>query len=259
MDGVIGDVAAVFTRWRIWWLLGLQDISMRYRRSVLGPFWISLSMAAMVFGIGFLYSQIFNTEFKAYLAFLGAGFLVWGMISANMVEGCSTLIDAEAHLRSVRLPASVLSARLVWRNFVIFLHNFVVIALVLLYAGIEPTPALALAPFGLAVIALFGFFASLALGPLTLRFRDISQIVANFMQIMFFVTPVIWMPSQGRIDSIWVESNPLFHLIELVRAPLLGAYPTANDWVWSLATLGAVGLAALAVDAATRRKVFLWL
>ena len=259
MQAVWADFAAVVSRWRVWHLMAFQDILMRYRRSAIGPFWISMSMAAMVFGIALLYSQIFDTEFKSYLAWLAVSFLVWGFLSSSLIEGCSSLVEAEAHLRSVRLPAPVLAARVVWRNTVILLHNLIVIALVLVYAGVALKPTLALAVPGFALVAAFAGFAAVALGPLNLRFRDIGQIVASLIQIMFFITPVIWTPDQGRLDRTWVDINPLYHLMELVRAPALGAAPTADDWLWGLGATTFAAALAVVVNAASRRKVYVWL
>ncbi|MGE0410215.1 MAG: ABC transporter permease [Amphiplicatus sp.] len=259
MDGVIGDLAATVTRWRLWWLLGMQDIRMRYRRSAIGPFWISISMAATVFGIGLLYSQIFALEFKQYLSYLGAGFLVWGFISMNTTEAGGVLIEAENHLRSARISPSIFAAQMVHRNLIVFVHNLVVIAILLVYCGVSPTPALLAAPVGVLILSALGFFTALTLGPICLRYRDLIQIVMNFVQITFFLTPILWMPSQGRIDPLWVKLNPFYHLVEIVRQPILGAYPSLENWAYSLGALVVVAMTALFSLALSRRKIFVWL
>ena len=76
---------------------------------------------------------------------------------------------------------------------------------------------------------------------------------------MFFITPVIWTPDQGRLDRTWVDINPLYHLMELVRAPALGAAPTADDWLWGLGATTFAAALAVVVNAASRRKVYVWL
>lgn len=259
MLGAFVDLGSTFTRWRTWFLMGNQDIHMRYRRSVLGPFWISLSMAAMVCGIAFLYGQIFDESFETYLSWLSAGFLVWFLINTLVVESCTAAVDAESHLRGIRIPLTVLMARVVHRNLVIFLHNLVVvIALLALVGKGLSAPALAL-PAGLAVILLVGFFGGLTLAALCLRFRDVAQVVANIMQVMFFLAPIIWMPGQGRVASEFVDFNPIHHLIELVRAPLLGAYASSLSWAVSLSLLAGLALLAVFTLSVSRGRLFTWL
>ncbi|ACT60886.1 ABC transporter permease [Hirschia baltica] len=250
---------AIFQNWRVWWILARQDIQMRYRRSAIGPFWISISMAIMIFGIAFLYSQIFDIDFKSYLAFLGASFLIWGYLSLALSEATGILIESEQHLRSVPIRTSVFSARMVFRNVIIFCHNWLVISCVLFYTGVPITPALLLMPFGFILLILFGFFCGMFLGPITLRFRDVGQTTANFVQFAFFLTPVIWMPSQGRLDSIWLLINPFYHLMEVVRQPLLGKYPTADNWIYACLTVLGVAILANITDVVSRKKIFLWL
>lgn len=232
---------------------------MRYKRSVIGPFWISLTMASMVLGLGLMYSQVFGIDFREYLAWLGAGFLIWGFIGTGLTEACGTALEAESHLRSVNIPIPVLAARVVWRNAIVFLHNLLVICIVLIIAGKMVTPALIWLPAGLGVLMLLIFFASVFLGTLTLRFRDVTQIVANVIQVLFFLSPILWMPSQGRLSSAWVDYNPMYHLLEIVRGPLLGYQPSIQNWIWSLSIVGVLAIAAFAVSAGTRRKIYLWL
>lgn len=259
MRGVFAEFAAVQSQWRIWHIMALQDILMRYRRSLIGPFWISLSMGAMVFGVAILFSQIYNMEFKELLAWIAVSFLIWGMVATCLTEGSSALVEAEAHLRSVRLSTPLLAARVVWRNIIVFAHNLIVIFIVLLIAGTQVNYTIFFAIPGLVVICLFSHFSIVVLAPLHLRFRDIGQIVGSVVQIMFFVTPVIWMPGQGRVAGIWLDLNPLYHLLELVRAPLLGTPPTIENWVWGLGCTFVVGLISMVVVAFSRRKVYLWL
>lgn len=232
---------------------------MRYKRSVLGPFWISLSLAALVLGLALLYGAIFQQEFKSYVTFLLAGLVVWFHLSTMITESTGLLQESEAHLRSVPIRTPVLAARMVARNVVIFAHNLVVVLVLMLYFQTPPTPALAMVIPGFFVVTLLGFFAAQVLAPLCLRFRDISQIIANGVQLAFFVTPIIWPPNQGRVSELIVHANPFFHLIELVRAPLLGNFPTMANWVVSLSLVGGFAIAAVIVGAMSRKRLFLWL
>lgn len=255
----MGDIGAAVSRWRVWFLMANQDIGMRYRRSVIGPFWISLSLAAMVSGMALLYGQIFEREFSAYLTWLGCSFLAWLLLSALISEGCQIAIESEGQLRSIPIQLPVLAARVVHRNLVIFLHNALVIVGLFAIFGYAPAPSLVVAPLGVVMLLAFGFFIALVLGPLCLRFRDITQIIANILQISFFLTPIIWQPDQGNVRSVYVDANPFYHLIELVRAPILGHYPTALNWIVAITVLVATIILAFITLSVSRRKIFTWL
>ncbi|NWG53845.1 MAG: ABC transporter permease [Hydrogenophilaceae bacterium] len=259
MVSVLSDFGAVVSRWRTWFLMGNQDISMRYRRSVIGPFWISFSLAAMVSGLALLYGQILGQEYSAYLVWLGVSFLVWFLLSAMIGEGCQVAIEAEAQLRSIPIPLPVLVARMVHRNFIIFLHNVIAIAGLLAIFGYAPTEDILIAPAGVAVILAFGFFAALILAPLCLRFRDFTQIIASLLQISFFLTPILWEPTQGRVDPVFYVFNPLYHLIELVRAPVLGSQPSVTNWAVSLSLIAVLAALAYISVAISQKKMFTWL
>ena len=259
MGGVVSDFGAVFSRWRTWFLMANQDIYMRYRRSLLGPFWISLSMAVLVMGLALLYGRIFGQEFHEYLFWIACSFLTWFLISNLIADGMATAIEAEHQLRSIRIPLPVLAARMVHRNLIIFLHNLVVIVALVALFGMKPSFGMLTSLIGLVVIMAVGFFAALVLGPLCLRFRDITQVVSNALQICFFITPILWQPSQGRVPSVVVQANPFYHLIELVRAPLLGSQPTQLDWAFSGTLLGVLTVMAVLTLGVTRGRVFVWL
>ncbi|MDR7117316.1 ABC transporter permease [Caulobacter sp. BE254] len=258
MNAAFADIATAASRWRIWFLMGNQEIALRYRRSTLGPFWISLTMLMMVLGIGILYSQIFKVPFKEYVIFISAGLLAWNYLSSLIIESASVVIENEAHFKSLPIPAPIFAAKMAYRNFIIFLHNaLVVVVLLLILQSLKATALLALV--GVAVYALVGFNLGLILGPLSARFRDIPQLIASVLQLAFFVTPIVWAPKQLSHNHPAITFNPLYHLMQLVREPLLGRLPTAENWAVCAAIVVVLSLAAVASQAFTRKKIFIWL
>jgi lipopolysaccharide transport system permease protein len=258
MIAYAAEWASVISRHRVWMLMAGTDIAMRYRRSLLGPFWISLAMAAMVLTIGALYSDVLNQPYEAYVSYLGCGLLVWTFLSTVINDSCSIAIEAAHHLRSVNVPVPVLSARMVYRNLIIFLHNAVVILTALLLLGHTFAPTAWLAILGVCALVLLGWFVGVTLAPICLRFRDLASLISSIIQIAFFVTPIFWMPD-GVSRPFVVTWNPFFHLIEVVRRPLLGGGAELNSWIIVGATLCASGVAAVISLALCRRKMFLWL
>ncbi|MEZ5947295.1 MAG: ABC transporter permease [Hyphomonas sp.] len=204
------ELAGVFRTWRIWSLMANQDVKLRYKRSIIGPFWISLTLAAWIVGISVLYAQILKQPFLEYLVFLSCGLLAWNMISAVISEGSVSVIDNSAHISSAPMPLSLFAARVVYRNLIVFLHNSVVIAGVLIYARAKLTPALLVLPFSVMAIAIILFLFISVTGPLCARFRDLQQILSNLLQVSFFLTPIIWQPGQISGRHLVTGANPFF-------------------------------------------------
>ena len=219
----------------LWQMLGWQDVRQRYRRSKLGPFWLTISMGVLVGALGVLYASLFNMAISDYLPFVAAGFIVWGLISSLINEGCTAFIDAATIIRQVAVPLSVHVYRVIWRSFIVFAHNVVIFVVVAVIFSIWPGWTVLLAIPGLVLLCANGIWIGLLLGLVSARFRDIPQILASVVQVAFFLTPIIWKPEllPGRV--LILDLNPFYHVVELVRAPMLGHAPQPMSWA---ATLG---------------------
>ncbi|WP_282009512.1 ABC transporter permease [Brevundimonas aveniformis] len=259
MGGLISDFSAVWKDWRVWFLLANQDVELRYRRSLLGPFWISLAMFSLILGIALLYSQIFEQPFRDYVIFIGTGLLVWTLISGLLTDGSQAVIEVERYLRATRIPTTVLAARNAYRSSLILIHNALPILVLILWIrhGLPLTSLLAIP--GVMIILVFGFGATMVLAPLSARFRDLPQLIASVMQLMFFITPLFWRPSQLATDHPVVQFNPLHHLVEIVRQPLEGHLPTPTNYLVAIGVAVAALLLGAATIQASRKKMFFWL
>lgn len=229
-DDLIVGLKAV----RIWSTLGWHDIRQRYRRSVLGPFWFTLSTAIMVVVLGALYSTLLHQEVRDYLPFLAVGLVIWGYLSSVVNEGCVAFIGSAYLIKQIRLPLTIHVCRIVWRNFVILLHSLPVVIVLLFVFGHWPRPEFLLVPIGLLLLLLHGVWIGIALGVLCARFRDIPPIVTNLIQVVFFFTPVMWSPEVLKGRGWVAEYNPLYHIIETIRAPLTGRPIHWVSWAWSI-------------------------
>lgn len=258
LDAIV-DLGAGAKRWRTSLKLALQDIELRYKRSLLGPFWISASLVATMLALAFVFSAVFQQEFARYIAFLGSGLLAWQLILALVNEGAASVTEHSAFLQNVRMPLSTAAARIVIRNFVVFVHNAAAVVAVLLIFGLQLTPTALWAVPGVALIFFSGFFVALALGPLCTRYRDIPLVIQSVMQVIFFLTPIFWLPDAVNHRPMFIHANPFYHMIELIRAPLLGQPATALNWQVSLWCCAIAILLALVSVSLTRRRVNLWL
>jgi ABC-type polysaccharide/polyol phosphate export permease len=215
----------------LWGLLGWQDIRRRYRRSLLGPFWLTISMGVLVGALGTLYGTLLKVEVAEYIPFLAAGFVVWTFIQGVVTDGCTAFINAESIIKQVGLPLSVHVFRVVWRNLLIFFHNAAIFVVVAAIFSVWPGWTGLLALPGLILLCLNVIWAGLLLGIVSARFRDVPPIVASIVRILFFVTPIIWMPELMPGRAFVLDFNPFYHLVELVRAPLLGQAPGLASWL----------------------------
>jgi lipopolysaccharide transport system permease protein len=181
-ETALADLATGLRRWRLPVALARLDIRNRYRGSVLGPFWLTLSTAAMVGGLGLLYSSLFKLSLAEYLPFLAVSLIVWGTINQIVTDACTSLTSAEGIIRQMPLPYSVHVLRCVFRNAVIAAHSLPIILVVFLVTGTWPGPEALLAIPGLLLIALNACIVALFLGMLCARFRDIPPIVAGAVE-----------------------------------------------------------------------------
>ena len=245
--------------WPLWSMLGWNDIRMRYRRSVLGPFWMTLSMAVFVVTLGVIYSTIFHTEIRNYLPYVAVGFITWGFISTATVESCGAFLESEALIKQLKMPFSIFVLRVVWRNCLVLLHTIILIVPIWIIFSVEPKLSMLLALPGLALVFINQVWLGLVVAILSTRFRDVPQIVQTALQVAVFATPIMWPVSTLGSRTIIADVNPAYHLIELVRAPLTGGVPALVSWAVAIgmAVIGLL-LAAALLRRASRRIVY-WL
>jgi lipopolysaccharide transport system permease protein len=245
---------------RMWAMLAHFDVVSRYRRTAIGPFWQTLTLAIFVGSLGFVYSALFNMEVSTYVPFLTASLLPWLFISTIINEGCTVFVEGEPIIKNTRVPLSMFAFRVTLRNFIVLLHNLPVLVLVLLILGSPVGWPVLLAPLGLVLILINAPWVVLVLGLLTTRFRDIQQLVAILLQVTFLVTPIMWSPALlGGGRAFIAELNPLHHFLEVFRAPVLGAVPAALSYGVVLITTLVGWTGALALFRRYRSRVAYWL
>ncbi|MGV0633635.1 ABC transporter permease [Mycolicibacillus trivialis] len=257
------DLVEGFHRHELWLHLGWQDIKQRYRRSVLGPFWITIATGTTAVAMGGLYSKLFKLDLAEHLPYVTLGLIVWNLLNAAILEGADVFVANEGLIKQLPTPLSVHVYRLVWRQLILFGHNIIIYVVI---AIIFPKPwtwtDLAVIP-AMALIVLNCVWVALCFGILATRYRDIGPLLASIVQLLFFMTPIIWNDKtlQQQDAQGWakiVELNPLLHYLDIVRAPLLGADQELRHWVVVL-VLTVVGwtVAALAMRQ-YRARVAYW-
>lgn len=249
------DLRNSFLRIGLAWSLAWHDVASRYRGSVLGPFWITLSMGLMVLGIGFLYASLFNLPLQQFLPYVALGIVFFGVITGTINEGCETFVLASGMLSQTSLPMLTFVWRTVFRNLINLGHHLVIVIGMLAFYGYWKTANLPLALAGVLLMVLNASWMSLLAAIASARFRDIPQIVVSVMQFAIFMTPVFWLPDRFGKHQIFLDVNPFYHLLQAVRAPLLGQ--TVNGYSYGiLVAMAVVGwLVTFAIFANTRRRL----
>ncbi|MFT8953065.1 MAG: ABC transporter permease [Gluconobacter sp.] len=201
--------------------LGWLDIKLRYRGSVLGPFWLTLSTAIMTAAMGVVYGYLFHMDLPHYLPFLSLSIVLWGYISGVINDAATAFTQSTSLFHARRIPATLPVIRLIVRNVLMLLHNVVVIVVVFGIYHVWPKHSWSLllsAPLWL----LDSFSIILLIGMLGARFRDIAPIMASLLQIFFFVTPVIWKPDLIYVGRQYLLLDPFYPILEIMRGPLMG-------------------------------------
>jgi ABC-type polysaccharide/polyol phosphate export permease len=253
------EIVAGFRAWPVWVIMGWDDIRQRYRRSVIGPFWITLSMGLFTVVLGVIYSRLFHTDLQTYLPYLTVGYVVWGFMSAAANDSCIAFSDASRVIKQIKLPYSVYVLRVVWRNFIIFLHTIVIYIPMAIIFKIEPNLMTLYEIPGLILVVVNLVWLTTVIAILSTRYRDIQPIVGTVIQLGMFATPIMWNVSALGEEKIVAEINPVYHLIEIARAPLLGMAPEPRSWLIAcgLAVVGSALAVALMVRAS--RRIVFWL
>jgi len=249
------DLRNSFQRIGLAWSLAWHDVASRYRGSVLGPFWITLSMGLMVLGIGFLYASLFNLPLNEFLPYVALGIVFFGVMTGTVNEGCDTFVLASGMLSQTSLPMLTFVWRTVFRNLINLAHHLVIVIGMLAFYGYWKTANVPLAVAGVLLMLLNAGWMSLLAAIASARYRDIPQIVASVMQFAIFMTPVFWMPSRFGKHQIFLDLNPFYHLLQAVRAPMLGQTVEVHSYV-VLVVMAIVGwLVSFAIFARTRRRL----
>ena len=230
------DLMGAVTKIHLPLMLGWQDIKQRYRRSKLGPFWLTISMGVMITMIGYIFGQAMGLPRQEYLPFVATGMIFWAFISSGINEGSSSFINASGMIRQLSLPLSIYPLRTLWRNVVVLGHNLILLPIALAVAGRAINFNLLWIIPGFILLVLNIFWISVFLGVICTRYRDLPPIIGSLIQVFFYVTPIIWMPGalSARSANLLVDPNPVYHLVQLVRAPILGSGPTMLNWTVSI-------------------------
>jgi ABC-2 type transport system permease protein len=271
---------------RLWQHLAGNDLKQRYRRSRVGPFWLTIATAVTTAGLGALFSFIFHNDPATFVPYVGTGLIVWGFVNGCLSEGMACFTSADELIRQLPTPLTVYVLRTVWRQVLIMGYNMIVYVVMLIvffpelhkrdytmtgqacgvtdlacHPGVGWGALLAIPGFLLLVVS--GAGMALGLGIVSTRYRDLPQVVASVVQLLFFITPISWPLDtlmQNTHGAAWViQFNPFFHYVQIVRQPLIGQHLDWWSWLVVLAMTALCWVISLAVLKRYRYRVSYWL
>lgn len=238
----ISDFISSLKSWRIWYALAIQDILVRYRGSTLGPFWITISTAITAVTMGYLYGVLFGIDRTTYLPYFTTGIISWTFISMIINESTKILIESKSYLENIQVPCLVYVCRLIFRNVIVLAHSLPVYVVVALIYKMQMDATIFLLIPGMLILCINALFYGTLVAFMSARFPDVGAIVSSLLQVLFFITPIMWSPtSLPERFHVYLLLNPFYYFINMIRKPLLGVGFDMTDMI-GIAVLTILGM-----------------
>jgi len=255
----VDDLAAGLRLAPLWWRVGLEQTVSRYRRTLLGPFWLASSTLATAFSLTLVFGSIFHSAMRDNFPFIMSGVVAWSITGGMLLEGSQIFFAGSGIMQVQKLPISFHAFLQIDRMMINFAHQIVAFWVVMLLMRNFPIPnwqLLISLPMVTAIAILFG----IPVGMIAIRFRDVNYMIGFVAQAMFMLTPVFWRKGQMSPKMVWIANyNPFAHVLEIVRQPLLGHPAPLNDWIASTMFLVFAAVLALVCLTMYRRRIVFWL
>ncbi len=259
VDAAVDDLGAGICSWRLSQFLAWQDIKQRYRRSTLGPIWLTLSFGVQMLTMGVLSSFLFGLSLEKSLPYVCAGMLLWFLITQMINDGAALFVSTSRYITQIKCPLTVFLMQVIWRNVFVAAHNATIYLFIAVVLVVIPGPSLLLWPFGFILVIVCLSWMALVCAVVSARYRDVPVMIQNILNILFWFTPLMYFPEQLGSKRFLADYNPFTHMIALVREPLLGGVPTLNDWLVVLAITVVGWIGTFLFFARFRARIVYWL
>jgi homopolymeric O-antigen transport system permease protein len=218
----LDDLRNGWARRTLWTDMTLRAFKNKYRGAVFGVFWLTITTAITATGLGILYGYLFGLPLVEHLLYVTLAVITWSMITGFAIGGCDVFVGNSHTFKQFPLPLSLFPFQLAFNQIILFGYRSIVLFAMFVIFTVPLTLTALLAIPGVLLIIWIGFWLSMGLGVLNARYRDFGQLVAAALTFIFFLTPVFWLPNRLGDYALYVNLNPFYHLIEIVRGPILG-------------------------------------
>ena len=254
----VADLAPFVTRHVTWRALAAGDIRSKYRRTMLGPWWITATNALTALIMGLVAGRFLGADMKTYLPNFMISMTIWNFISSSLSESCFTMINAGGMIKAVNMPILIHVMRMVHRNLIIFLHNIAVIPIIWLvypwHIGVQSL----LAPVGLLIVYVAVVSGSVVVSMICVRYRDVPPVMTSVLQLLFFVSPIIWVPENIKGGGLFVALNPVAYLLAITRDPIMGTSPHLLNWIGAILFVASATAVMAYVYTRYRSRIVYW-
>lgn len=223
--------------------LGWIDIKLRYRRSVIGPWWLTLATTINIIIISIIFGNIFKIDINKFIPYVSIGIIFWNFIAGCITESCQTFVNSESIIKQIPLPSIVYIMRIMYKNTIVLLHSFILVPIIMIYFKTEISYEILYFIPAFIVLYINLVALSILISILCTRYRDLAQVTISMLQVLFYLTPVMWIPdliASNKLITI-LEFNPFYHFLNIIRNPLIGQKISITSWLITL-TYGFIGV-----------------
>ncbi len=224
------------------WSLIQRDLTVRYKRSVLGFFWTMLNPLLTMLVMAVVFSSVFRFPAEHYAVYVLSGLLLWNFFSQSTVQAIGNLVWGGDLINKIYVPKSVFVVSAIGVGLVNWVLALVPLTLIMLVTGQAFSIALVWLPVSILFTVLFATGVGLAVATLAVFFSDIANVYQVGLTVLLYLTPIVYpvdiVPSQYQV---FLRLNPLYYFVELFRQPIYdGRIP--DPWVWGTGAILAVGM-----------------
>lgn len=202
--------------------LSLNDIKQKFKRTHIGPLWNVLSSLVVILSIFFIFSIIFNDVNFNYFRHLSFGIVIWFYIANTINEGLTSITNSGPLIRNIPLNPIFFITRSVLKNYLIFFNSLLAICLINLIFGFITINEILVCFFFSFLLFIFLFLLIIIFSVINVFFHDFQYLISNILQIVFYLTPVVWNIEQIGASfkiKMLLSLNPFMHFMDLIRSP----------------------------------------
>lgn len=255
------DLRAGLKMWPIWWSLPIEKVKASYRRTYLGMAWMTLTTVVFIAGLSLLFGVLMGRDLKTFIPYVAIGFIGFTWMIGMITGGAASVTGNSAFIKTTPGPLSVYALQVVTQPTLQFLHDAIVIVLIIIVFQVTVGWSLIIVPLALALIVINGVATALWLGPLCARYRDVGQLVGLVTRVLFFFTPIFWMTTDVDRQQLVLLAgwNPLTYFLQVFRSPLLGEWPGWDSLIGAVVITVVNVLVGYAAFSRSRRRLAYWL
>lgn len=256
----VKELWQAFLRYPLWTRLAFTDIKETYKRSVIGGIWIFLSFGMfigakiLVFG-SFIPSGSTAAIFTAHLT---VGFWLWTFIQENVTDGSTVFVKSRNWILGTYLPQGIFVFQSTFRTILRALFSLPVVIIILIMGNWTPTYLWWTSLLGLAIFLINAVWVHILLGILCSKHRDLAYFLQSVMRVMFFLTPILYLPEMLGERAYLLDYNPFTHYLAIVRDPIISGFVPVLAWQVVTVITVAGGLVSIIVSGRMGRRVAFW-